>query len=243
MLVIKITDVRRLVILLPKQQDVVALSSAESELISACSATQSAVYIRQLLTDLGFKQDEPTVIMEDNQACIAMGNNPITHKRTKHIDVRYHFVREKVESKEVELVYIPTQHQLADILTKPLSNIRLAMIRNRMMGYKDERYDPYLKYASYRINCFGSYIMIRSTTILQCCTYILDGSNSLYRDVLIATVSCHGLRPPNHLYVILSYDNRTGVDQCLWLSLVVGRIGYLSTRFLGESIGLHSQGE
>ncbi|EWM20064.1 hypothetical protein Naga_101988g2 [Nannochloropsis gaditana] len=57
--------------------------------------------------------------------------------------------------------------------------------------------------------------------ILQCCTYILDGSNSLYRDVLIATVSCHGLRPPNHLYVILSYDNRTGVDQCLWLSLVV----------------------
>ena len=119
-----------------KQQDVVALSSAESELISACSATQSAVYIRQLLMDLGFKQDEPTVIMEDNQACIAMGNNPITHKRTKHIDVRYHFVREKVESKEVELVYIPTQHQLADILTKPLSNIRLAMIRNRMMGYK-----------------------------------------------------------------------------------------------------------
>ena len=61
--------------------------------------------------------------------------------------------------------------------------------------------------------------------------------------MLIATVSCHGLRPPNHLYVILSYDNRTGVDQCLWLSLVVGRIGYLSTRFLGESIGPHSQGE
>src|SRR6056297_1033449 len=58
----------------------------------------------------------------------------------------------------------------------------------------------------------------------------------MYRDVLIATVSCHTLRPPNHLYVISSYDNRTGVDQCLWLSLVVGRIGYLSTRFLGESL-------
>src|SRR6056297_2990486 len=57
--------------------------------------------------------------------------------------------------------------------------------------------------------------------ILQCCTYILDGSNSLYRDVLIATVSCHTLRPPNHLYVISSYDNRTGVDQCLWLSVVL----------------------
>ncbi|EWM24814.1 copia-type polyprotein [Nannochloropsis gaditana] len=67
-----------------KQQDVVALSSAESELISACSATQTAVYIRQLLMDLGFKQDEPTVIMEDNQACIAMSNNQIIQKRTKH---------------------------------------------------------------------------------------------------------------------------------------------------------------
>jgi len=119
-----------------KQQEVVALSSAESELISACSATQTAIYIRQVLMDLGLKQYEPTMIMEDNQACIAMSNNPITHKRTKHIDVRYHFVREKVESKEVELVYLPTQYQLADILTKPLSNIRLAMIRNRMMGYE-----------------------------------------------------------------------------------------------------------
>ena len=78
----------------------------------------------------------------------------------------------------------------------------------------------------------------------------------MYRDVLIAIVSCHTLRPPNHLYVILLYDNRTGVDQCLWLSLVVfgclwlslvifgclwlslavGRIGYLSARFLGESL-------
>jgi len=82
-----------------KQQDVVVLSSAESELISACSATQTTIYIRQVLVDLGFKQDGPTMIMEDNQACIAMSNNPITHKRTKHIDVRYHFVREKNKSK------------------------------------------------------------------------------------------------------------------------------------------------
>ncbi|EWM20518.1 putative polyprotein [Nannochloropsis gaditana] len=119
-----------------KQQEVVALSSAESELISACSATQTAIYIRQLLMDLGSKQDEPTMIMEDNQACIAMSNNPIKHKRTKHIHVRYHFVREKVESKEVELVYIPTQHQLADILTKPLLSIRFVMIRDRMMGHE-----------------------------------------------------------------------------------------------------------
>ncbi|EWM24808.1 hypothetical protein Naga_100628g2 [Nannochloropsis gaditana] len=62
---------------------------------------------------------------------------------------------------------------------------------------------------------------------------------SLYHDVLIATVSCHGLRPPNHC--MLYYRTTTGLAStsvfgCLWLSLVVGRIGYLSTRFLGESL-------
>jgi hypothetical protein len=112
-----------------------ALSSAESELISACSATQNAVYICQLLVDRGLKQDGPTMIMEENQACIAMSNNPILQKRTKHIDVRYHFVRENFESKEVELVYIRAQHQ-ADITTKPVLSIRLAMIHDQMMGYK-----------------------------------------------------------------------------------------------------------
>jgi hypothetical protein len=76
------------------------------------------------------------MIMEENQACIAMSNNPILQKRTKHIDVRYHFVREKVESKEVELVYIRAQHELADITTKPVLSIRLAMIHDQMMGYK-----------------------------------------------------------------------------------------------------------
>jgi hypothetical protein len=72
--------------------------------------------------------------------------------------------------------------------------------------------------------------------VLQGCSYVLYGSDSLSHDVLIASVSCHGLRPPNHLCVLLLYDKRTGVDQCLWLSLVVDRIGYLSTRFLGESL-------
>jgi hypothetical protein len=71
--------------------------------------------------------------------------------------------------------------------------------------------------------------------------HIRYGLYSLYHDVLITIVSCHGWRPPNHLYVILLYDNRTDVDQCLWLSFDC--LGSLSTRFLGESFGIHSQGE
>jgi len=117
-----------------KQQDVVALSSPESELIPACSATQTAVHIRQLLKEIGFEHDEPTMIMEDIQACIGMSNNPILQIRTKHIDVRYHFVREKGESKEVKRVYIPNQHHCTDILTNPYS-VFDKRVRDRMMGY------------------------------------------------------------------------------------------------------------
>ena len=63
---------------------------------------------------------DPTPIFEDNQGAIALAYNPVFHKRSKHIDVRYHFVRERVASGEVELLYVATEHQLADLLTKPL---------------------------------------------------------------------------------------------------------------------------
>ena len=60
------------------------------------------------------------MIFEDNQGCIALSANPVFHKRTKHIDIRYHFIRERVASGEVELRYVPTAEQLADLLTKGL---------------------------------------------------------------------------------------------------------------------------
>ena len=82
--------------------------------MAACAAVQEAVHLRRLLDDLGFQQDQPTKIYEDNQGCIAMSNNPVMLKRTKHIDVRYHFIREKVENGDVVLKYIPTEDQLAD---------------------------------------------------------------------------------------------------------------------------------
>jgi len=62
----------------------------------------------------------------------------VSHKRTKHIDIRYHFTRERVESGEIELIYIPTEHQLADLLTKALESKRVAKLREKVLGYYGE---------------------------------------------------------------------------------------------------------
>ena len=70
---------------------------------------------------------------KDNHGCIALSENPIHHKRTKHIDVRFHYTREKVEDGTVKLEYIPSENQVADILTKPLGQPLLVKHRGVMM--------------------------------------------------------------------------------------------------------------
>ena len=82
---------------------------------------------------------QPVTIYEnkDNQSCIALSVNPMQHQRTKHIDIiRHHFMRERVEAGEVELVYISTNDQLADLLTKGLQKPRMAALRARVLGYE-----------------------------------------------------------------------------------------------------------
>ena len=83
-------------------------------------ATQEAVWLRRLLVDLKENSVGPPVMMEDNQGTIAMAKNPVSHARTKHIDIRYHYVREAVQ-KVISLNYCPTENMTADILTKPLA--------------------------------------------------------------------------------------------------------------------------
>lgn len=77
-----------------KKQGIVTLSTAEAEYIALSTATQEAVWIRRLLSDLKVTQKHPTVLMEDNQGAIFIANNPVSHSRTKHIDVHYHYIRE-----------------------------------------------------------------------------------------------------------------------------------------------------
>ena len=82
---------------LSKKQATVALSTAEAEHVALSTATQESILLRRLLADVGEPPEGPTEIYEDNQGAISMAKNPVGHARTKHIDIRYHFVREGVQ--------------------------------------------------------------------------------------------------------------------------------------------------
>uniref|UniRef100_A0AAV1UB76 RxLR effector candidate protein n=1 Tax=Peronospora matthiolae TaxID=2874970 RepID=A0AAV1UB76_9STRA len=116
-----------------QKQRTVALSSTEAEYMALSEATKEAVWLKVLLGELGeMTSDEAIKMYEDNQGSIALAKNPEFHKRTKHIDIRYHFVRKRVESGEVVLEYCPTQDMLADMMTKPIAAVQFENIRDRL---------------------------------------------------------------------------------------------------------------
>ena len=88
--------------------------------MAAGDAAKEAVWLRLLAEDLGFRQENPTILYEDNNGCIAQTENPLHHKRTKHIDVSYHYTKQLVEDNVVVLHKIDTSDQLADMMMKPL---------------------------------------------------------------------------------------------------------------------------
>ena len=117
-----------------KKQTTVALSMAEAEYVALAGATQEAVWMRQLTADLnGEPATEPTVVFEDNQAAIAMAKNPQFHGRSKHILIKYHFVRDKVNDGMINISYCPTTEMIADMLTKGLPTGTFNKLR-KMIG-------------------------------------------------------------------------------------------------------------
>ncbi|KAK8916713.1 hypothetical protein KSP39_PZI022778 [Platanthera zijinensis] len=104
-----------------RKQKSVALSTAEAEYVAVCSAACEAVWLNRLFKELLAKEEgKPIQIKCDNTAAIGIAKNPIFHNRTKHIELRYHFLKDLVEEKQVELSYCQSNKQLADIMTKPL---------------------------------------------------------------------------------------------------------------------------
>jgi len=116
-----------------RRQKCVALSSTESEYVAAAHTVQQVKWIRALLKDLGFPQDQPTTVFEDNQACIKMIENETETQRTKHIDIKYHFLKHEQKNGVVKFVYMPTEDNLADLFTKPLPIPRFKNLCNHIM--------------------------------------------------------------------------------------------------------------
>lgn len=104
-----------------QKQPIVALSSTEAEYIALANGAKEAMWLRKFLAELGLDQNQPTTLFVDNQSSMKLALNPEFHKRSKHIDVRYHYTRELIEDKQIQLAYVPTEKQAADLLTKPLS--------------------------------------------------------------------------------------------------------------------------
>jgi hypothetical protein len=103
-----------------KKQSTVALSSTKAEYRGAAVATCEAIWLKRLPKDLHEEVSDPMEIYCDNLSSIQLAKNLVFHARTKHIEVHYHFVQERVLSGDIELTYVPTNRQIADIFTKPL---------------------------------------------------------------------------------------------------------------------------
>ena len=114
-------------------QPTVAKSSTDAAYDAGSSATQEAIWLRRLMKDLGKKVDDPTAIFADNQE---LAKNAKYHSRTKHIDICHHFVRERVVSNEIRVIYCCTEDMVADIMTKGLPKPTFEKLRD-LLGVRD----------------------------------------------------------------------------------------------------------
>ncbi|KAI3513013.1 hypothetical protein L1887_20337 [Cichorium endivia] len=115
-----------------KRQPTVSLSTTEAEYRAAAMAAQESVWLVQLLQDLNQEVDYSIPLLCDNMSSIHLAENPTFHARTKHIEVHYHFIREKVLKGEIDLRYVRTENQVADSLTKSLTSRKLIEFCDKM---------------------------------------------------------------------------------------------------------------
>uniref|UniRef100_I1R322 Reverse transcriptase Ty1/copia-type domain-containing protein n=1 Tax=Oryza glaberrima TaxID=4538 RepID=I1R322_ORYGL len=111
---------------------VVTLSSCEAEYMAASAASTQALWLAQLLSDLLGRDTGTVELRVDSKSALALAKNPVFHERSKHIQVRYHFIRSYLEEGSIKASYINTKDQLADLLTKPLGRIKFLELCSRI---------------------------------------------------------------------------------------------------------------
>ena len=121
-----------------KRQPCVALSSTEAEYVAISRAAQTVCWLRRLLDQLGFRQEQPTLLFEDNTSCISIAESEGLNQRTKHIDVRHHYIRDMVQENIIQIEHLGTDDMLADFFTKALPVARFLELRSRI-GLRREK--------------------------------------------------------------------------------------------------------
>jgi hypothetical protein len=114
-----------------KKQASVALSTAEAEYVATGQCCAHLLWMRQTLWDFGYNLSK-VPLLYDNESAIRMAYNPIEHSRTKHIDIRHHFLRDHQQKGDIEVFHISTENQLADIFTKPLDEKTFCRLRSEL---------------------------------------------------------------------------------------------------------------
>jgi hypothetical protein len=122
---------RSLVSWTSKRQNNVALSTAEAEYIVAGACCTQILFMKQTLLDYGVVLEKVPLLC-DNESVVKIANNPVQHSRTKHIDIRHHFLRDHVAKGDIILEGVRSEDQLADIFTKPLDKTRFCMLMNEL---------------------------------------------------------------------------------------------------------------
>jgi hypothetical protein len=131
---------RSLVSWASKKQNSIALSTVEAEYIAVGHCCAQLLWMRQTLRDYGYKLRKVPLLC-DNESAIRMTDNPVEHSRTKHIDIRYHFLRDHQQKGDIEIAYVNTKNQLADIFTKPLDEKTFSKLRNELKILDSRNFD------------------------------------------------------------------------------------------------------
>ncbi|KAJ0941493.1 putative RNA-directed DNA polymerase [Helianthus annuus] len=119
-----------------QKQRTVALSSCEAEFMAASAAACQALWLRSLLSELTGMEPQTVKLLVDNESAIALMKNPVFHGRSKHIDIKFHFIRECVERSQIRVEHVSGEMQRADVLTKALPRIKFAEMR-ALLGIND----------------------------------------------------------------------------------------------------------
>jgi hypothetical protein len=114
-----------------KKQTSVALSTAEAEYVAAGQCCAQLLWMRQTPRDFGYNLSKVPLLC-DNESAIRLADNPVEHSRTKHIDIRHHFLRDHQQRGDIDIYHISTENQLADIFTKPLDEKRFCRLRSEL---------------------------------------------------------------------------------------------------------------
>ena len=109
-----------------------ALSTTEVEYVAACSASCEAVWLRKLLSNLFDLQLDATCIYCNNQICLKLTENPVFHDKSKHIEIKYHYIKDMVQRGAVKLQYVATEKHIADVLMKPLARVKFEYFRKKL---------------------------------------------------------------------------------------------------------------